>query len=221
MKKRRKQDKTRGVIYIGHVPHGFYEDQMRRFLQQYGGVSRLRISRSKKTGKVHGYAFAQFADPDAAEHVAEELHGTYLTNRVLQVKVVAPEKVHPNLWKGMKTSILQKKDEDMRINGPIVHYQPASEKTVEQRLLGYVDREREMNAKLKAAGIDYEFHGFENQLDPLGITYVPKKVAQAATAAAKKPGKGILDKLAQKALKKKKKSGAGGKVVLKKRKKAA
>ena len=37
-----------GVIYLGHIPHGFYEDQMRGFFSQFGGVSRLRLARNTK-----------------------------------------------------------------------------------------------------------------------------------------------------------------------------
>lgn len=39
------------VIYLGHIPHGFYEKQMQGFFSQFGEVSRLRLSRSKKTGQ--------------------------------------------------------------------------------------------------------------------------------------------------------------------------
>ena len=37
-----------GVVYVGHIPHGFYEDEMRGFFSQFGTVNRLRLSRSKK-----------------------------------------------------------------------------------------------------------------------------------------------------------------------------
>ena len=47
-------DKKTGVLYIGHIPHGYYEKQMRNFLAQYGKILRLRISRNKKTGKSKG-----------------------------------------------------------------------------------------------------------------------------------------------------------------------
>ena len=37
-----------GVLYLGHIPHGFYEDQMRGFFSQFGTVSRLRLARNTK-----------------------------------------------------------------------------------------------------------------------------------------------------------------------------
>ena len=39
---------TPGVLYVGHIPHGFYEHEMRSFFSQFGTVNRLRLSRSKK-----------------------------------------------------------------------------------------------------------------------------------------------------------------------------
>ena len=43
-----------GVVYLGHVPHGFYEKEMRAFFSQFGAVTRLRLSRSKRTGRSKG-----------------------------------------------------------------------------------------------------------------------------------------------------------------------
>lgn len=33
---------------MGRLPHGFYEDQLKGYLSQFGDVTRLRISRNKK-----------------------------------------------------------------------------------------------------------------------------------------------------------------------------
>ena len=38
----------RGVIYVGHIPHGFFEQEMRGFFSQFGTVTRLRLARSRK-----------------------------------------------------------------------------------------------------------------------------------------------------------------------------
>ena len=39
---------TPGVVYVGHIPHGFYEKEMRSYFSQFGTVTRLRLARSKK-----------------------------------------------------------------------------------------------------------------------------------------------------------------------------
>lgn len=38
----------RGAIYVGHIPHGFFEEQMKKFFSQFGQVTRVRLARSKK-----------------------------------------------------------------------------------------------------------------------------------------------------------------------------
>jgi nucleolar protein 15 len=50
------------VVYIGHIPHGFYEDQMKGFFGQFGEVKRLRLSRSTKTGWWEGWWVACTSD---------------------------------------------------------------------------------------------------------------------------------------------------------------
>ena len=65
------QESVRGVIYLGHVPHGFAEEPLRKFFSQFGKITRLKLSRSKKvreilrgrcTGTVliSGYIFLDF-----------------------------------------------------------------------------------------------------------------------------------------------------------------
>ena len=39
-----------GVVYVGHIPHGFYEEEMRKYFSQFGTVTRLRLARSRKVG---------------------------------------------------------------------------------------------------------------------------------------------------------------------------
>lgn len=39
-----------GMIYVGRIPHGFYEKEMNSFFSQFGQVNRIKISRNKKVG---------------------------------------------------------------------------------------------------------------------------------------------------------------------------
>ncbi|MCO5576222.1 hypothetical protein L7F22_030030 [Adiantum nelumboides] len=41
------ENKT-SIVYVGRIPHGFYEEQMRGFFGQFGTIKRLRMSRNKK-----------------------------------------------------------------------------------------------------------------------------------------------------------------------------
>ena len=55
----------RGVCYFSHVPHGFFEKEMREFLTQFGTVTNLRIGKYlcdtfrdiKNTGRISCYCF--------------------------------------------------------------------------------------------------------------------------------------------------------------------
>ena len=37
-----------GVVVLSRIPHGFYEDAMRNFFQQFGSILRLRLARNPK-----------------------------------------------------------------------------------------------------------------------------------------------------------------------------
>ncbi|XP_064956045.1 uncharacterized protein LOC135607838 isoform X4 [Musa acuminata AAA Group] len=39
---------TATVLYIGHIPHGFYEEQMEGFFKQFGKIKHLRIACNRK-----------------------------------------------------------------------------------------------------------------------------------------------------------------------------
>ncbi len=38
----------RGTVYLGHIPHGFYEKEMKGYFSQFGKVTRLKLFKSKK-----------------------------------------------------------------------------------------------------------------------------------------------------------------------------
>ena len=42
----------RGIIYIGHLPKGFNEDELKKFFTQFGDISRIRVSRSPKVSRI-------------------------------------------------------------------------------------------------------------------------------------------------------------------------
>ena len=73
-------------MYLGHVPFGFFEPQMKEFFAQFGVVLQLRLSRNPKTTRSRGYAFIEFANKDVAAVVAETMHNYIMYGRVLQCK---------------------------------------------------------------------------------------------------------------------------------------
>ncbi|KAI4273186.1 MAG: hypothetical protein LQ337_004813 [Flavoplaca oasis] len=89
-----------GVIYVGRIPHGFYETQMRAYFGQFGHISRLRLSRNRTTGNSKHYAFIEFASSAVAKIVADTMDNYLMFGHILKCKVVPPGDVHENLWKG-------------------------------------------------------------------------------------------------------------------------
>lgn len=49
---KKKKPKTNGVVYLGHIPHGFYENEIRQFFTQFGQVKRVKVSRSPKVNNI-------------------------------------------------------------------------------------------------------------------------------------------------------------------------
>ncbi|KAF2430663.1 RNA-binding domain-containing protein, partial [Tothia fuscella] len=89
-----------GTIYIGRVPHGFFEHQMRAYFTQFGTILRLRLSRNKKTGASKHYAFIEFESSDVADIVAKTMNNYLMFGHILKVRRIPDEQVHPDLWKG-------------------------------------------------------------------------------------------------------------------------
>ena len=38
----------KGIVYVGHLPKGFNETELKKFFEQFGQVARHRVSRSSK-----------------------------------------------------------------------------------------------------------------------------------------------------------------------------
>jgi nucleolar protein 15 len=89
-----------GVIYIGRIPHGFYESQMRAYFTQFGKIKSLRLARNRKTGRSKHYAFIKFASADVADIVARTMNKYLMMGHILQVAVIPPEQVHEKLFLG-------------------------------------------------------------------------------------------------------------------------
>jgi len=93
------QESIPGVIYLGHVPHGFAEEPLRKFFSQFGKITRLKLSRSKKTGKSKGYGFIEFEHSEVAKIAADTMNNYLMYEKLFKCKYVAPEKVHADTFK--------------------------------------------------------------------------------------------------------------------------
>nr|GMD54473.1 uncharacterized RNA-binding protein C1827.05C-like [Ipomoea batatas] len=128
------RDTKATVLYIGRIPHGFYENEMEDW-------------------KIQTFCFIEFESPEVAKIVSETMHNYLLFEHVLQVHLVPPERVHPKLWNGVNRWY---KPLDW-VN--IERKNHNKERTLEEHkklVEGIKKRDRKRRKKIEAAGIDYE-----------------------------------------------------------------
>jgi len=92
-KKRQRKLIKSGVVYIKHIPHGFYEDEMKGFFSQFGKVDRVTVARSSKTGNSKGYGYLQFSDPAVAKIAAETMNNYLMFEKIVKCEVLSPQLV--------------------------------------------------------------------------------------------------------------------------------
>lgn len=143
----------RGVIYVGRLPHGFYEEELRKYFSQFGDISRLRLSRNRKTGKSKHYAFIEFKDSEAAQIAADTMNNYIVFEHVLKCSVIPPEKIHDELFVGANMKfkpIPWKKIGEMKNDGP------KSEERWKQIEKSAEESIKMKQQKLNEEGIDFD-----------------------------------------------------------------
>lgn len=153
-----------GVIYIGRIPHGFYEFEMRQYFQQFGDISRLRLSRNKKTGASKHFAFVEFADKSTAEVVAKTMDNYLLFGHILKCKVIPKSDVHDNLFKGANKRF--KKVPWNKIVGKDLE-KPRTQAQWEGKISKEQSKRSKQAAKLKAMGYDFDMPDLKSAPAPV------------------------------------------------------
>lgn len=104
---------SKTVIKLNNIPHGFYEEQMKKYFSQFGKVKNVILIRSKKTHKSRGFGFVEFALPQVAKAAAEAMHNYLFFNQVLKCRQMnrddLPKTLFKTTYKGMTSVELNKK----------------------------------------------------------------------------------------------------------------
>lgn len=75
-------------IYIGHIPHEIFEDELIPLFEQPGKIWDLRLMMDPLTGKNRGYAFLTYCDKESAKQAAKQFDGHEIaTGKTLKVNV--------------------------------------------------------------------------------------------------------------------------------------
>jgi len=72
------------VVYVGRLPVGFEEHELRSFFEQFGTVTAVVVGRSPKTGGSRHYGFVEFERADVAQIAAAAMNGYYWIIDVLK-----------------------------------------------------------------------------------------------------------------------------------------
>ncbi|EAT87828.2 hypothetical protein SNOG_05437 [Parastagonospora nodorum SN15] len=90
-----------GVVYVGRVPRGFFEPQMKKYFSQFGRVTRLRLSRNKKTGASKHYDLRRVPVHRSRRHRCDELWTRTCSSAISSsAELIPADQVNENLFKG-------------------------------------------------------------------------------------------------------------------------
>eukprot|EP00442_Polarella_glacialis_P055210 CAMPEP_0115090164 /NCGR_PEP_ID=MMETSP0227-20121206/25230_1 /TAXON_ID=89957 /ORGANISM="Polarella glacialis, Strain CCMP 1383" /LENGTH=325 /DNA_ID=CAMNT_0002481185 /DNA_START=102 /DNA_END=1079 /DNA_ORIENTATION=+ len=185
------KSEPKGVIYLGHIPNGFFEPQMQQYFSQFGQVTRMRLSRSKRTGGSKGYAYIEFKEESVAKIVAQTMNKYLLFEKSLVCEYVPKEKRHAKLFKGCRTVVEDKRGKRLEKERQVVNDRPTVEvsgKAVPQITQEQVSRRKGHDKKLKALlqslDIDYDFDGVT---DKVGSESAKKESKADASKGKKNP----------------------------------
>ncbi len=142
-----------GVVYVGRIPHGFYEHEMREYFSQFGDINRLRLSRSRKSGASKHYAFIEFSSVGVAKIVADTMDNYLMFGHILKCKVIPQEQLHESMWKGANKrfkAVPWNKIEGKKLEMGLSREQWAG------RIEGEKKRRASKNEKTKEIGYEFE-----------------------------------------------------------------
>lgn len=149
------------VLYLGHLPFGFFEDQIWSYFSQFGGIRHVRVSRNPRTGKSRHYGFIEFKDAEVAQIAAESMNNYLMFGKSLKCHVMDPEKVDVSMFQSSTT--LDRAPE--RSGRSLVELKTFAQKEREKQTLVNKPRDVEKTCmdlikkkqKLAQLGIDYTF----------------------------------------------------------------
>eukprot|EP00934_Nitzschia_sp_Nitz4_P006594 Nitzschia sp. Nitz4//scaffold183_size43938//13269//14186//NITZ4_007268-RA/size43938-processed-gene-0.14-mRNA-1//-1//CDS//3329539608//6584//frame0 len=146
------------VLYIGHLSNEWEERDLKNFLEQFGNVENIRISRSVKTGKTRGYAFCRMDTAATATIVADTLQGYFVGGRRLVCQVIQPNRqmfFHTD-------NVISRRKQQLEVDKKNRQQNLANIGKLKEITSRLVRRERKKRAKLADLGIDYDFPGYES-----------------------------------------------------------
>lgn len=77
-------------IFVGNLPFGVTEDEVRGMFEPYGAVDRVNIMTDRETGRSRGFAFVEMSNEAEADRAITALNGKSLGGRALNINEARP-----------------------------------------------------------------------------------------------------------------------------------
>jgi len=77
-------------IYVGNLPHGTTEEELREAFQAFGEVASVAIIRDKFSGEPRGFGFVEMPSKTEAQAAIAGLNGKEFKGRALTVNEARP-----------------------------------------------------------------------------------------------------------------------------------
>ncbi|MBV8842078.1 MAG: RNA-binding protein [Bryobacterales bacterium] len=78
-------------IFVGNLSYQTTQDELEAIFAQYGKVERVNIINDRTTGQPRGFAFVEMTDQTEADNAIQQLNGSDLRGRTLNVNVARPK----------------------------------------------------------------------------------------------------------------------------------
>ncbi|XP_037948539.1 MKI67 FHA domain-interacting nucleolar phosphoprotein-like [Teleopsis dalmanni] len=157
-----KEKKQRGVVFIKHLPHGFFEEQLKNYFGQFGNVTRLRLARSKRSGGSKGYAFIEFEYPEVAQVAAETMDNYLMFQKIVKAQYIPPEKQRFNFFKSTVRQVKDKTGKNIYVSCTTANirrkakqHNDWSDVNYQKRTATKLKKINKLNKKYAHLGIDF------------------------------------------------------------------
>ncbi|KAJ8960411.1 hypothetical protein NQ318_013691 [Aromia moschata] len=144
---------SRGLIHVAHIPHGFYETEMKNYFKQFGAITNIKVCRSRKNGNSKGFGYVEFLHPDVAKIAAETMNNYLMFKKRIIAEYVPFEKRPKGLFKG-KASIPTHYSSKVRRDKQILANSTIDSKTHLARSKSRLSKLKKKMQRLQDAGID-------------------------------------------------------------------
>lgn len=83
-------------IYIGNLPYGSSEDDLRQAFGRFGEVTSAVVITDKQSGRSKGFGFVEMSDEGAAQEAIDAMNGQDFQGRTVKVNQARPKTSHSN-----------------------------------------------------------------------------------------------------------------------------